>query len=101
MGLLNLFSRKPEAKLTALPSGSFTLNRDGRVMTSTLPVTFPEPLLTEIAEVVLASFRRAEKAQMPMAEIMINFAALKLLARELRGGAIVFLVPQAGGPRGG
>jgi hypothetical protein len=26
--------------------------------------------------------------------VIINYAALKLLARELRGGAIVFVMPQ-------
>lgn len=79
-----------------LPSGSFTLNRDGRIMTSTLPQSFPEAQALEIGEVVLASFRRAEKAQMPLCEIIVNFAALRMQARELRGGAIVYLVPQAG-----
>jgi len=79
-----------------LPSGSFTLNRDGRIMTSTLPQAFPEAQALEIGQVVLSSFRSAESARMPLAEIIVNFASLKLLARELRGGAIVFLVPQAG-----
>lgn len=94
MGLLSFFSKKREPELLALPSGSFTLSREGRMMTSTLPVSFPPELVAEIGEHVLASFRRAEKSKMPMSEIIINFAALKLLARELRGGAIVFLVPQ-------
>ena len=30
---------------------------------------------------------------MPLSEIIIHYSALKLLARELRGGAIVFLMP--------
>ena len=97
MGLLSFFSKKKEPELLTLPSGSFTLNREGKVMTSTLPVSFPESMVDEIGKYVLSAFQRAQKAQMPMAEIVINFAALKLLARELRGGAIIFLVPQAGG----
>ncbi len=63
-------------------------------MTSTLPQSFPEEYIREIAKQVLHCFRGAEKAQMPMAEIILHFSALKVLARELRGGAIVFLMPQ-------
>ena len=44
---------------------------------------------------MIASFGAAKQAQMPLAEIIVNYAALKLLARELRGGAIIFLMPQS------
>jgi hypothetical protein len=44
---------------------------------------------------VIASVGAARKAQMPLAEITFYFAALKILARELRGGAIIFLMPQS------
>jgi hypothetical protein len=77
-----------------LPSGSFTLDREGRIMTSTLPQSFPASQMREIGARVLASFRTAKKAQMPLSEIIVHYAALKILARELRGGAIVFLMPQ-------
>ena len=30
---------------------------------------------------------------MPLTEIIVQFATLKVLARELRGGAIIFLMP--------
>jgi hypothetical protein len=96
MGILNLFSRSSApTQLMPLPSGSFTLDREGKVMTSTLPQSFPAAQLRDIGQQVLASFRTAQKAQMPLAEIIIHYAALKLLARELRGGAIVFIMPQA------
>ena len=99
MGLLSFFTKPARSfALTALPSGSFTVDREGRVMTTTLPASFPEEQLEEIAQHVLASFRAAKKAEMPLAEIIIHFATLKLLARELRGGAIVFLMPQTLGP---
>lgn len=95
MGLLDLFSRASRKALVHLPSGSFTMDREGKVMTSTLPQSFPQNFIQEIGKQVLTCFRGAEKAQMPMAEIIVHFAALKILARELRGGAIVFLMPQA------
>jgi hypothetical protein len=93
MGLLKLFSKSSRTKLERLPSGSFTLDQDGRVMTSTLPQTFPTAHMREIGRQVLQSFRDARKAQMPLAELIIHFATLKVLARELRGGAIVFIMP--------
>src|SRR5262245_49576954 len=95
MGLLNLLSRKKKSRLLRLPSGSFIVDKDGKVMTSTLPQTFPSADIDQIAQVVLAAFHNANKAKMPLSELIVNFAALRILARELRGGAIVFLMPQA------
>jgi hypothetical protein len=94
MGLLSLFSKPKEAKLMRLPSGSFTMDADGKIMTSTLPQSFPESRMREIGQHVLTSFKVARQAQIPLSEVIINYAALKLLARELRGGAIVFVMPQ-------
>ena len=68
-------------------------------MTSTLPQSFPSEHLADIGAQVIAAFRAAAKAQMPLTEIIIHYAALKLLARELRGGAMVFLMPQSHGQR--
>ena len=95
MGLLTFIRRKSRSRLMRLPSGSFTLDRDGNIMTSTLPQTFPASDIQQIGHAVLTAFRIAEKSQMPLSELIVNFAALRILARELRGGAIVFLMPQA------
>lgn len=95
MGLLTtFFPRNPTPALGLLPSGSFTIDREGRILTSTLGRTFPAETMQEIGEQVLAAFREAHQAQLPLGEITIHFSALKLLARELRGGAIIFMVPQ-------
>lgn len=77
-----------------LPSGSFTLDADGRILTSTLPQSFPESRMREIGQQVIASFKAAKLAQMPLSELVVHYSALKLLARELRGGAMIFLMPQ-------
>ena len=95
MGFLTRNKKTPAPQLTRLPSGSFTLDREGKLMTSTLPQSFPEHHIQQISERVLRCFQAAQKAQMPLSEIVIHYAALKVLARELRGGAIVFLMPQA------
>ena len=94
MGLLNLFA-KPAPTLVRLPSGSFTVGRDGRVLTGTLPSSFPVSLVKDIAQQVRAAFAEADAAQLPLTELVINYPSLKISARELRGGAIVFLSPKA------
>lgn len=93
MGLLSrLF--KPSPELLPLPRGSFTVDRDGRVLASTLPHAYPAAFAQDIATEVLTAFRAARDARLPLAELMIRYSSLKLTARELRGGAIIFLTPQ-------
>ena len=77
-----------------LPRGSFTVDREGRVLASTLPQSFPNEFAEEIAIEVLTAFRDAQAAQIVLREFVVRYANLKLTARELRGGAIIFLVPQ-------
>jgi hypothetical protein len=94
MGLLSFIGVKAKrSKLVRLPAGSFTMDGQGNIMTSTLPQGFPESQIEIIAKRVLTAFQNAKKAQMPLSELIINFSALRILARELRGGAIVFLMP--------
>lgn len=95
MGLLsNIFSRDTRPSLAILPSGSFTIDRDGRMLASTLGGTFSSEIMQEIGARVLHAFRLAHQAQMPLTEITAQYSALKILARELRGGAIIFMMPQ-------
>ena len=48
----------------------------------------------EIGRCVLDTFREAQAANLPLAELDIHFSGFKIVARELRGGAIVFLTPR-------
>jgi len=93
MGLLNLFA-KPAPMLLTLRSGSFTVDREGAVLMSTLPSSFPASLVKDIARHVRAAFGEAAAAQLPLAELVINYPSLKITARELRGGAIIYLAPR-------
>lgn len=93
MALLNLFA-KPAPTLLRLPSGSFTVDREGSVLMGTLPSSFPSSVVQDIARQVRAAFSEAAAAQLPLAELSINYPSLKIAARELRGGAIVFLSPK-------
>ncbi len=92
MGFLNLFG-KTAPNLLQLPTGTLTVSRDGRVLASTLPSSFPEELAHDIGQRVLSSFQEAADAQLPLVELVINYPTLKITARELRGGAILFLSP--------
>jgi hypothetical protein len=92
MGLLSLFS-KPAPTLVHLPSGSFTVDRTGRIVVSTLPSSFPGALMDDISSQVRTAFQEAKAAQLSLTEIVIHYSSLKIIARELRGGALIFLVP--------
>ena len=94
MGFLSKLFRPAPPRLAKLPSGSFTVDRTGRVITSTLPQSFPAAHLQEMGRVVLAYFQGAQQTQIPVRVVIVQYPALKLTARELRGGAIIFLTPQ-------
>jgi hypothetical protein len=96
MGILNFF-KKPAPTLLQLPQGSFTVDRHGQVVSSTLPQSFPEAYVKHITRVVLETFKEAKTAHVPLNELTVIYSALKISARELNGGAMVFLAPQ--GPR--
>jgi hypothetical protein len=93
MGILNWFA-KPAPVVRKLPAGSFTVDRHGNVMTTTVGSEYPQWLLEETAREVLSLFRRAREAQMPLTGLDLNFAGLHITAREMQGGAIIFLSPQ-------
>jgi hypothetical protein len=96
MGLLNIFSKddKPGG-LARLPRGSFTLNRDGEIIISTVPSSFSPETILDIGRQVLETFQQAQAARLPLSELIIHFGGFKVVARELRGGAIVFLSPKS------
>jgi hypothetical protein len=93
MGLLNKFFGS-RAVVQELPMGSITVNAQGRIVTSTVSSAYSQTLLSDVANEVLVIFREAREAQLPLAEVSIHFASLRVTARELRGGAIIFLLPQ-------
>ena len=82
------------ATIQQLPTGSLTVDRHGSVVTSTVSSAFPSKILHEIGHDVLELFREARAAHMPLAEVNLYFGSLRITARELRGGAVIFLFPQ-------
>ena len=94
MGLLSLFTKSSTPNLIRLPSGSFTILPDGRIVASTLPQSFPTSHVKEIGKQVLAAFQSARSSSLPLTEIIVEYSSLKLTAKEMRGGAMIFLAPR-------
>ena len=95
MGFLKrLFNFRSTPTVQQLPSGSLTVDYRGNVVTSTVSSAYPKALLQDIGREVLLLLREAHSAQMPLAEITLYFSSLHITARELRGGAIIFVFPQ-------
>jgi len=93
MGLLNIFKGQTRGP-APLPTGSFTVDSTGELLTSTVSSSFSRESLKYIGHMVLQSFREAKRAEQPFTELNVQFSAVDLKARELRGGAIIFLSPR-------
>lgn len=95
MGILNFLSPAADQApaLVRLPAGGFTVDRAGRVIVSTLASTFPAALVSTIGEAVLGAFEDAAAMQHPLTELVIHYPSLKITARAMRGGALIFLLP--------
>jgi hypothetical protein len=81
-------------ELQRLPSGSFTVDAQGQVVSSTVPQAVPASLVQEIGQCVVAVFQDARKANLSFSEMVAQYATFKITAREMRGGAIIFLSPK-------
>ena len=92
MGFLS--KRSSSADLHRLPSGTFTIDPQGNVVSSTVPGWFPESQVRDIGQQVLAVLKGAAAARLRCSEMRIHYAAFKITAKEMRGGAIIFLSPK-------
>ena len=99
MGFLDIFKKSSANVMLRLPSGSFTVDPKGHVVVSTLPQAFPEEFVKKISSLVLSAFRSAQEANTPLNELIVEFASFKIKAKELRGGAMIFLAPKQMGQR--
>ena len=97
MGILSFFSKtqSSRAEMTRLPTGSFTVDSHGRIFVCTLPQTFSPGLAQDIGRLIVDTFRSAQETQLPLTGLSIQYSALKITARSLRGGAIIFFAPRA------
>ena len=95
MGFLDFFSKpRPSATLQRLPSGSMTVDRHGHIVMATVTSTYPREVLQEIANEVLHLFREARASQLPLSECTLHFPSFSIKARDMHGGAMIFLSPK-------
>jgi hypothetical protein len=94
MGVLKPHSREQKPlSLERLPSGCFSLNKVGELAGSTLPSSFAHEKMMEIGRIVLGIFRSAQDANLLLTDLHIHYSGLQISARDLRGGALIFLQP--------
>jgi len=93
MGFLSFFSKPNPTTLMRLPSGSFTMDRRGHIIVSTLPSSFPGQVLSDMGHSVMETFTEARKAGLELDKLVLQFGSLKVSARDLSGGTIVFFSP--------
>jgi len=87
--------KKNAGVVQRLPTGTFTVDAQGRVVSSTVPQAVSELVVREIGQNVIAVFQSARKANVSFSEMVAQYATFKITAREMRGGAIIFLLPKA------
>jgi hypothetical protein len=94
MGILKPFSRAAKPlRPERLPSGCYTIHRGGQLVSSTLPSNFSREAMMEIGKIVVQVFQSAQTANLPLTDLHLKFSGLDITAREMRGGALIFLQP--------
>jgi len=76
------------------PRGSYTLSSAGNIVVSTLPGSFPRDRMLAIGKTVLSALSTAREMGTPFTELAAEYAGLEIRARDLAGGAIIFITPQ-------
>ncbi|MGD0413186.1 MAG: hypothetical protein ABSC18_15960 [Verrucomicrobiota bacterium] len=87
-----------QSGLRRLPSGAFTVDAQGNLVSSTVPQWVPEALVVQIGRQILAVFKGAAAVRLPFSELRVHYEAFRITAREMRGGAIIFLSPKPAAP---
>ncbi len=95
MGFLSKFSKDAKIEPKRLPTGTFTVDANCRIVSSTVPRTVSEAQVKDIGQQVLAIFKGAREVNLQFSELIVQYAAFKITAREMRGGAMIFLAPKA------
>ncbi|MGD0816627.1 MAG: hypothetical protein ABSA83_23805 [Verrucomicrobiota bacterium] len=94
MGFLTPFQKAPKPDVKRLPTGTFTVDAECRIVSSTVPGWVPEAQVRSVGRQVLAIFEGARKANLQFSELVVQYAAFKITARQMRGGAIIFFSPR-------
>ena len=93
---MNILSKSHPQLLSPVrfPHGSYTISSTGSIVVSTLPGTFPRDRMEAIGKVMLSALASARELGAPFTELAADYAGLEIRARDLAGGAIIFVTPQ-------
>ena len=92
---MGILKKKTPREPQRLPTGTFTVDAQGHVVSSTVPQAVPPEVVQEIGEAVVSVSQGARKANVAFSEMTAQYATFKITAREMRGGAIIFLTTKA------
>jgi len=73
--------------------GSFVLDLDGRVLTSTLSGTIAPSAVKAMGGIILAIFQSAKKAHLCLDELVVQFEDLQLKIWQSRSTTMISLLP--------
>lgn len=95
LSVMGLIKQKPvkESKTCDIKAGSFNVDANGKILSSTLPSSIPEDFVREITRGILAYFTEANKIGLYIEEVNIFFPTVKVFARKMRGGALIRISP--------
>jgi hypothetical protein len=88
------FSKTKTMGPAHFPRGSYTMSSAGKIVVSTLPGSFPRERMLAIGNVILSTLASARVMGTPFTEVAADYAGLEIRARDLAGGAIIFVTPQ-------
>lgn len=89
---MSLLSRKISDAPATIPSGSFTVDSGGEVLVGTLPTEWMREHAAVLGREIVDALAEAEAMGEPVVELSLEYSGLKISARNLRGGAVIFLL---------
>lgn len=90
------FLKQTEVSFKKIPSGSYTVNSAGKIISSTIPSWVPAKFLSDITTRVISTFSAARENGFVLNEVVIKFPTIKIIAREMRCGFFINLMPVTG-----
>ena len=95
MGFVTRYFIKPfKHPLVQPPAGSFLVDHNGGISSSTLPASFSRDHIKFIGEKVLAMFNQASSIEIPLREVSVQYEGFKVQAKHLPSGALIYLIPR-------